>query len=110
MSHTHRGQRTVVYGASSGMGRETALALARAGADVAVLARDFDALTAVAAEIKTMGRRAVPIAVDVQDSKAARDSVSRIVDVFGGIDILVYATGWNIPKRALEVLLSLIHI
>ncbi|HCU73316.1 MAG: hypothetical protein CL790_01420 [Chloroflexi bacterium] len=104
MTHTHRGQRAAVYGASSGMGRETALALARAGADVAVLARDFDALTVVAAEIKTMGRRAVPIAVDVKDSKAARDSVSNIVDVLRGIDILVYATGWNIPKRALEVL------
>ena len=104
MSHTHLGQRAAVYGASSGMGRATALALARAGADVAVLARDSDALSAVAVDIETMGRRAVPIAVDVQASKAARDSVSNIVDVLGGIDILVYATGWNIPNRALEVL------
>jgi NADP-dependent 3-hydroxy acid dehydrogenase YdfG len=104
MSNTHLDKRAAVYGASSGMGRETALALARAGADVAVLARDFAALTAVAADIETLGRRAVPVAVDVQDAKAARGSVSNIVDALGGIDILVYATGWNIPKRALEVL------
>ena len=83
MSHTHQGQRTVVYGASSGMGRETALALPPAGAAEGVLARACDAPRAVAAANETMGGRGVPIAVDVQDSKAARDSVSRIVDVFG---------------------------
>ena len=104
MQNTHLGKRAAVYGASSGMGRETSLALARAGADVAVLARDLAALTAVAADIETLGRHAVPVAVDVQDAKAARDSVSSIVEELGGIDILVYATGWNIPKRALEVL------
>ena len=84
------------------MGRATALALAGAGADVAVLARSEDALEQVAGEIQAMGRSGVAIPVDVQDAAAARASVGSILDALGGLDILVYATGWNIPGRALE--------
>ena len=75
MSGSHAGRRAAVYGASSGMGRATALALARAGADVAVLARSVDALEQVASEIRDAGRHGVVIPVDVQDAAAARASV-----------------------------------
>ena len=79
------------------MGRATALALARAGADVAVLARTEDALDEVVDEIGASGGSGVAIPVDVQDAEAARASVDAVVEALGGIDILVYATGWNIP-------------
>ncbi len=102
MSGTHTGRRAAVYGASSGMGRASALALARAGADVALLARNAQALDEAAAEIRALGRAGEVIPVDVQDPAAARASVTAIVDALGGIDVLVYATGWNIPNRAFE--------
>lgn len=106
MSSCHAGKRAAVYGASSGMGRATALALARAGADMAVLARTEGALNEVVDEIRASGGSGVAIPVDVQDAAAARTSVDAVVEALGGIDILVYATGWNIPGRALEVLSS----
>ena len=69
---------------------------------MAVLARSVDALEQVASEIRDAGRHGVAIPVDVQDAAAARASVGSILDALGGLDILVYATGWNIPGRALE--------
>ena len=97
MSGSHAGRRAAVYGASSGMGRATALALARAGADVAVLARSVDALEQVASEIRDAGRHGVAIPVDVQDAAAARASVGSILDALGGLDILVYCDGLEHP-------------
>ena len=102
MNATHAGKVAAVYGASSGMGRATALALADAGADVALLARSRDALQRAAAEIQSLGRRAEAIAVDVQDPEAARASVAQVLERLGRVDILVYASGWNIPNRALD--------
>ena len=93
-----------VFGASSGMGRASALALAAEGMDVAVLARRKAELDAVAAEIRESGRRAHVEPVDLTDGAAARHSVQAVVDSLGGIDVLVYAAGWNIPKRRLEEL------
>ena len=84
------------------MGRASAIGLARSGADVALLARNTEALREAAGEIKGMGRTGFVIPVDIQDAGAARDSVVKVRDVLGGIDVLVYATGWNIPNRAID--------
>ena len=93
-----------VFGASSGMGRASALALAAEGMDVAVLARRKDELETVAAEIRNAGRRAHVEPVDLTDGAAARRSVQSVVDNLGRLDVVVYAAGWNIPRRRLEEL------
>lgn len=102
MPSVHVGRRVAVYGASSGMGRASAISLARSGADVALLARNTTALRAVACEIEGLGRTGCVIPVDLQDPLAARRSVKKVCDALGGIDALIYAAGWNIPNRALE--------
>ncbi|HKW21695.1 MAG TPA: SDR family NAD(P)-dependent oxidoreductase, partial [Ktedonobacterales bacterium] len=61
------GKRALVTGASRGIGRATALALAQAGVDVAVAARGTDELEQVAAEIAQLGRTAAVISCDVSD-------------------------------------------
>jgi len=59
------GKVAVVTGASAGLGRGEAIALARQGADVAIIARRADKLNEVAAEIEEFGRRCVPVVCDV---------------------------------------------
>ena len=84
------GKVALVTGASAGIGRATALALARAGADVALNYLTFgpDAEKA-AAEIVAMGRRSQLFPVDVSDQQAVEEMVERIVAEFGRIDIFV---------------------
>ena len=104
MQPSLKGKVAAVYGASSGMGLATALALGEAGVDVALLARTLGPMEEAAATIRLQGARAEAFGVDLRDSDAARDSVRRVLERFEQIDILVYATGWNIPARALELL------
>jgi NADP-dependent 3-hydroxy acid dehydrogenase YdfG len=91
----------VVVGSSSGMGRATALAYAEAGAKVVLAARSEDKLNELAAEI---GDNAIACATDVRDVDQVANLIHTTVDRFGQIDILVYATGTNIPDRSLDVL------
>jgi len=93
----------VVTGASSGVGRATAVALATAGWEVAILARREDALrkTVSMAPVDAQSRLHVH-PCDIAD-KAAVESVARaFLDRFGRIDALVNAAGTNIPDRSLE--------
>ncbi|NGO13696.1 SDR family oxidoreductase [Streptomyces sp. HC44] len=86
------GRHCLVVGASSGMGRETALELARRGADVTVLARREPELLEVAHEITRSGRRAEVVAQDV----ARLDELAAVVERLwriGRVDAMVYATG-----------------
>jgi NAD(P)-dependent dehydrogenase (short-subunit alcohol dehydrogenase family) len=87
------GRRALVTGASRGIGRAIALGYAEAGADVAVLARDAAALTAVADEIEKLGRRALVLPCDVTDAGQVADAVDRAVAEFGGLDVLVNNAG-----------------
>lgn len=98
------GQVVLVAGASSGMGRETALAFAREGADVALVARRGDVLAEVAAQIEGLGGRALPIASDLAVGSEARSAVQKTVDTFGRLDVVVNAVGTNLKRRALTVL------
>lgn len=104
MDRTHEGKVAAVFGASSGMGRATAVALAERGATVAASARSVKALDALVVQIRGAGGQGEAFPADVEKPAAARGAVERIAERFGRIDILVYATGTNIPRRALEIL------
>ncbi len=92
----------VVTGGGRGIGREIALALAREGADVVVAARTEREITAVAGEIKKLGRQSLALSVDVRSSRDVRKMVSGARTAFGGIDILVNAAGVAIRKALVD--------
>ena len=81
------GKAVLVTGGGRGIGRGIALRMAREGADVAVADVDFALAQAVSKEIEQVGRRAVPIAVDVSDRGQVKDMVSAAVAGLGGLDI-----------------------
>ena len=101
MSEALKDQVPVVVGASSGMGKQTALSLARAGASVVLAARSGDPLRELAAEI---GAGALAFPADAENPASLERLVAASVERFGRIDLLVYAAGTNIPGRGLEVL------
>jgi NAD(P)-dependent dehydrogenase (short-subunit alcohol dehydrogenase family) len=82
--------RTVVVGASSGLGRCLGIGLAQRGAVVALLARRLDRLVGAAAEA---GPGALAIACDVTDEASCRAAIEEAASGLGGIDALVYAAG-----------------
>jgi NAD(P)-dependent dehydrogenase (short-subunit alcohol dehydrogenase family) len=97
------GRVAVVTGAARGIGRAIALDLARAGADVGVGLRDPERDGGVVAEITALGRRAVPLAMDVTDLAAGRAAIDRAAAELGGVDVLVNNAGGSIRGEALEV-------
>jgi NAD(P)-dependent dehydrogenase (short-subunit alcohol dehydrogenase family) len=82
--------RTVVVGASSGLGRCLAVGLGQRGATVALMARRQDRLAEAAEEV---GPGAVAITCDVTDEVSIRSALDQAAEALGGIDALVYATG-----------------
>ncbi len=87
------GKRALVTGASSGIGRAIAEALAEAGAVVAITGRRPQPLAEVAAGIQEAGGGCVGIPGDVRDENHAADAVAKTVESFGGLDILVNNAG-----------------
>jgi gluconate 5-dehydrogenase len=97
------GKTAMVTGASRGLGRTFANALAAAGADVAVTSRDASHVRDTCAEIEARGRRAVPLALDVRNESSIRPAVDAAHAAFGKIDILVNNAGCNVRKKAVDV-------
>ncbi len=87
------GRTALVTGAARGLGRSIALALANAGADVALGLRVPGTADDVVAEITAMGRRAVAVDMDVRSLPQIRAAVDTVVDGFGRLDILVNNAG-----------------
>lgn len=87
------GRGAMVTGASRGIGRAIALAMAGAGANVAVLARSTAALADVAKEIEHLGREALVLTCDVDDPEQIDRAVSTAVAEFGRLDIAVNNAG-----------------
>jgi len=79
----------VVTGGTAGVGRATVREFARAGANVAILARGQDRIDATVAEVGAMGRRALGLCVDVADNDAVEAAAERIEQELGPIDIWV---------------------
>ena len=88
------GAQALITGASSGIGRSTALGLADAGADVALLARREERLQELAEEIETeTDRRALVAPTDVTDETQIETAVEGTVETFGGLDVVVNNAG-----------------
>ncbi len=79
----------LVTGASQGIGRDTTLALAEAGAKVAVAARNEEKLTALVKEIVGAGGEALAVKMDVADADQVKAGFKQVVEKFGRLDILV---------------------
>jgi len=88
----------IVTGAGRGIGHATALALANAGADVAVVDIDKAAAEKTAAAVAAVGRRSLAVATDVGDLASIDHMVSRVVETFGRVDVLVNNAG--VTRRA----------
>ena len=98
------GKVAVVTGSSKGLGRGFAKELARVGADVVITSRNPDSLEAVQREIQDeIGRRCLPVELDVREIESIHSMVDEVDTVFGRIDILVNNAGINIPRPVMEV-------
>src|SRR5471032_630321 len=97
------GKTALVTGASRGLGWTFALALARAGADVAITSRTLASLDGTRGEIEALGRRCFATVLDVRAHESIQKAVAAAHAHFGKIDILVNNAGCNIRKPALDV-------
>ncbi len=97
------GQVALVTGASRGIGKDLAIALATAGATVAAAGRSAAELGDVVEQIRTAGWRAIAVPMDVSDVAAVRAAVARLEDEQGRIDILVNNAGLGFNHDALDV-------
>ncbi len=90
-----KGKVAMITGSSKGLGEAAAVALAKAGADVAVCGRNNVDIDRVVDRPKSMGCNAAGFIVEVSSGEAVRKGVSAIMDYFGNIDILVNNAGTN---------------
>jgi NAD(P)-dependent dehydrogenase (short-subunit alcohol dehydrogenase family) len=97
-----RGQVALVTGASQGIGHDLALALAHAGARVAVAARQLDALERLCAEIAAAGGESVAVELDLRDRASIEAAVAATVERLGRVDILVNVAGLGTNHDALD--------
>lgn len=97
------GKVAIVTGASRGLGQIFSRALARAGADLVITARDRDSLLPFQQEIEGLGRRCVPVAMDLRNHDSIQAGIDAAFEAFPDIDILVNNAGCNVRKPALEV-------
>jgi NAD(P)-dependent dehydrogenase (short-subunit alcohol dehydrogenase family) len=102
-SFSLEGRRALITGASRGIGAALAIGLARAGADVALAARDLKSLKSVENAIKAERHDALAIAIDVRDAGAARWAVEDARGQLGGLDILINNAGVEEVRDSLEV-------
>src|SRR5437762_3064590 len=103
---TLTGQVALVTGASSGLGRATALALAQAGADLVLLARSADDLQRVVIELTSSGRRVISFPGDVAREEVIVHAVTQAIETFGHIDLVVNAAGIDVPGPIVQLATS----
>ena len=92
------GKVAIMTGAGRGLGREMALALAEAGADLVAAARTQAQLDETAALVRAHGRRCLVIPTDVTDSAAVNAMIDATIAEYGRVDILVNNAGWRHPR------------
>src|SRR6266404_5583680 len=86
----------IVTGAASGIGKEIAIVFAREGAKVAIADLDQKAADATARQIDPTGKRVVGVAMDVANEQQVDDGTAKVVETFGGLDVLVSNAGIQI--------------
>jgi len=97
------GKTALVTGASRGLGQYMGRALAKHGADLVITSRNFDDLVSFQKEIESVGRKAIPIALDVRDYDSIQHMTDEVAKVCKRVDILVNNAGCNVRKPAAEV-------
>ncbi len=93
------GKRLFITGGSRGLGREMALAIAEAGADVVLVGRDAESLEQTAGDIRTLGRQAAVLQADIGLPDQCEECCRRALNEFGPIDILIN----NVGGRRIDV-------
>lgn len=96
------GQVAIVTGAGAGIGQGIAVELARRGADISIIEIDPDRAEVTAGLVRDLGRRALPLPVDVMDSDGVREAVESTASEFGRVDILVNNAGGVVARPFLE--------
>jgi NAD(P)-dependent dehydrogenase (short-subunit alcohol dehydrogenase family) len=104
----------LVTGATSGIGKATALRFAQAGASIAAVGRDEEALVQLQQQVDAAGAYFLPITADLSEEKIADSVVAKTLERFGGIDVLVNAAGHissgNIETTALAAWDAMLQI
>ena len=93
MEKEFAGKSVLITGATSGIGKATALRFAEAGADIVAIGRDRDALTELQSVVEKSGARCLSMPADLTRPNEPERAVSTTVNHFGGIDVLVNAAG-----------------
>ncbi len=97
-----QGKVSVITGAGRGIGRSIAQAFAREGSDVALVARSEAQLEEVAAEVSTLGRKAMAISCDVSSPEEVKRLQGKVREGFGRVDVLVNNAGISKRSRILD--------
>ena len=97
------GKVAIVTGASRGLGQIFGRALANAGADLVITSRTVESLRSFQEEIEGMGRRAVPVALDIRSYESIQTAMDQAFEAYPEIDILVNNAGCNVRKPSLEI-------
>lgn len=93
MDESQSRQKALITGASSGIGKETALAFAKAGVDLALVGRSQEKLDAVISEVKQYSVSVQSYQIDLAATETVKDKIKDVVADFGGVDILVNNAG-----------------
>lgn len=97
------GKVAVVTGTSRGLGQYFGRALAAAGADLVITSRELNSLAGFRDEIESLGRRVLPLSLDVRNYGSIQKMVESAISHYGKVDVLVNNAGCNVRKPALEV-------
>ena len=97
------GKVALITGASRGLGQYFGRALAHAGADLIITSRNRDSLFTFKEEIEGLGRKAVPLELDVREYDSIQNMVDAAYEACGKIDILVNNAGCNVRKPTLDI-------
>lgn len=87
------GKVAIVTGGGTGIGKSIAIEFARAGADVVIASRKMEHLEPVAADLRKLGRRSFPVAIDVRNEDQVRELVERAARELGKLDLMVNNAG-----------------
>jgi 3-oxoacyl-[acyl-carrier protein] reductase len=98
-----KGKVAVVTGGTEGIGRATALRLAREGAKVAICARRQEPLDTTAAELRKIGAEALAVAADVSKAADIERFIKAVIERFGRIDVLINNAGTSARGKFLEI-------